>query len=416
MRARLLAFTLLATVFDGAELTLLAYFFPSLAHDFHVSVPAVVAVNTLQGLASLAGGLLFGPVGDRYGRRTTLLVTVFLYGAATLVGAFVHGLALFTLTRVVAGLGLGGEFGAAFAVFNELWPQAGRGILGAAVQNMFVVGIVLTTLVGYLSVHATAGNPQAWRWAYAVVGAATLVVWLAVLFFMPESPLWREYAAERRAGHLHGDLAVSGAPWRLFQGASAVRTLVATLVSTGIFYINYSLVLYEPTLLARVHHLPPGAVTDVLVLGYVALFCGSLAAGAVSDLRGRRLALMAFSLVALVGYGLYALTWRGTAATDPWRWPLFWVLLLINFGCGAIGVVGVWLGELYPTRLRATAENLIYYAGRGLGGSVLPLLAILLVGGAVGPALGLGGAGAVLAAASGAALAETRGRTIQALE
>ncbi len=415
-RRRLLLFTLLATVFDGAELTLLAYFFPSLAHDFHVGIPAIVAINTLQGLASLVGGLLFGPIGDRFGRRVTMLVTVFLYGAATLAGAFAPGLATFTATRVVAGFGIGGEFGAAFAIFNELWAKKGRGILGALVQNMFVVGIVFTTLVGYLTTHISAGNPQAWRMAYAVVGSCSLAIWLAVLLVMPESPLWREYAEARRQGRLPRDLAVSGSTTSLFRGRFTARTVIACVVSTGIFYVNYSLVLYEPTLLSKVHHLPPGGVTEVLLIGYAALFCGSLTAGAVADGRGRRVAAVALSVIALLGYGSYLLSWRSPLGSSFWLWPLFWALLTINFGCGSIGVVGVWLGELYPTRLRATAENLVYYAGRGLGGSLLPFLAIGLTGGAVGPALGLGLAGAVIAIVSSPALAETRGRDIRAVE
>ncbi len=416
MRRRLLLFTLLATVFDGAELTLLAYFFPELAHNFHVGIPGIVAINTLQGLASLAGGLLFGPVGDRLGRRVTMLMTVFLYGAATLAGAFTHNLTTFTATRVIAGFGIGGEFGAAFAIFNELWAQKGRGLLGALVQNMFVVGIVFTTLVGYLTAHFSTGGLQGWRAAYAVVGSCTLATWLAVLLLMPESPLWLQYAAARRQGQLPQELAVSGSTISLFQGRLTSRTLIACMVSTGIFYVTYSLVLYEPTLLSQVYHLPSGGVTTTLLIGYAALFCGSLTAGAVADGRGRRAAAEALSVIALLGYGAYLLTWRSPFGSSFWLGPLFWALLTINFGCGAIGVVGVWLGELYPTRLRATAENLVYYAGRGLGGSLLPLLAIDLAGGSVVPALGLGLVGAAVAALSSHALAETRGRDIRAVE
>lgn len=352
---RLLLFTLLATVFDGAELTLLAYFFPQLAHNFHVGVPAIVAINTLQGLASLAGGLLFGPIGDRLGRRVTMLATVFLYGAATLAGAFAHTLAVLTATRVVAGLGIGGEFGAAFAIFNELWSRRGRGVFGALVQNMFVVGIVCTTLVGYLATRVTGGSPQAWRLAYILVGACTLAVWLAVLAFMPESPLWQAYARARAEGRLPPELAVSGSTLRLLDRRFLARTVLGSAMVTGIFYATYSLVLYEPTLLGRVYHLPSGQVTTILLLGYAALFAGSLVAGALADARGRRIAAVALSAVTLVGYALYLLTLRAPGGVSLWAWPLFWALLTINLGCGAIGVVGVWLGELYPTRLRASA-------------------------------------------------------------
>ncbi len=347
LRTRLLLFTLLATVFDGAELTLLAYFFPTLSHDFHVGVPTIVAINTLQGLASLVGGLCFGPIGDRFGRRTTMLLTVFLYGAATVAGAVAHSLSLFTATRVVAGLGIGGEFGAAFSIFNELWEGRGRGRLGAMVQNMFVVGITCTTLVGYLT---TSGGVQSWRQAYLVVGICSLVIWTAVFLWMPESPLWREYAQARRRGALPPEFAVSGSTTELFRRGLASTTLVGCTLASGIFFINYSLVLYEPTLLSGIHHLTAGATTDVLLLGYGALFCGSLTAGAIADVRGRRVAAMSLAAVALVGYAAYLWTWNAPLRGAFLHWPLFWALVTTNFGCGCIGVVGVWLGELYPTR------------------------------------------------------------------
>jgi MFS family permease len=417
VRARLLAFTLLATVFDGAELVLLSYFFPRLAASFHVSLEALVTVNTLQGLMSLAGGLLFGPIGDRFGRRTTMLATVFVYGAATVAGAFAHAFLPFAATRILAGLGIGGEFGAAFAIFNELWPTEGRGVLGAFVQNMFVVGIVCTTAVGYLFGHGAAAHAAAaWRPAYLAIGGATLAVWLGILAWMPESPLWAQYRGLRARGELPPALRVSGSIPALFGRDLWTRTTLGCLVATGVFFLNYSLLLYEPTLLVRAGHLSPGEVTAVLLLGYLILFVASLVGGVLSDGWGRRRATGLLAAVGVVGYVLYLLTWRHPFPGALWRWGLLWSALVINFGNGAIGLLGVWWGELYPTRLRATAENFLYYVGRGLGASLLPWVAIRLTHGAVGPALGLGLFGAALAAAASLFVPETLGRRVQAVE
>ncbi len=413
VRRRLLWFTLLATVFDGAELTLLSYFFPTLAHDFRVGIPAIVAVNTLQGLCSVAGGLLFGPVGDRIGRRITIAVTVFLYGAATLAGAFAHSLPAFTLSRAVAGVGIGGEFGAAFATFSEVWQGRARGLMGAMVQNMFVVGLVLTTVVGFAAVRA--GGAEPWRPAYVVVGVATLLVCAAVLRWMPESPLWQAYNAARRAGQLPEALRSCGSPAAAFSGRLAGTTLLGMLVASGAFYANYSLVLFEPTVLLGHYHLAPAAETALLLAGFAALFAGSLLAGALSDRLGRRAGL---AIVAAIGVAAFFACWRTAGQAypgSPWVWAFGWSLLAANVGCGCIAVLGVWLGELYPTRLRATGENLVYYTGRGLGGSLLPLVAIAQLQ-APGLALVLGGCGTAAAALAGVAVRETRGRQIAAVE
>ncbi len=413
VRKRLLWFTLLATVFDGAELTLLSYFFPNLARDFHVGIPAIVAVNTLQGLCSVAGGLLFGPIGDRMGRRTTMAVTVFLYGVATLAGGFVHSLAAFTLSRAVAGFGIGGEFGAAFATFSEVWQGRARGLMGAMVQNMFVVGIVVTTVVGFVAVRA--GGLEPWRPAFMVVGALTLLVCLAVLLWMPESPLWRAYDAARRAGQLPPDLRRCGSPAAVFGAGLAATTLLGMLVASGAFYANYSLVLFEPTILLNHYHLAPAAETALLLAGFAALFAGSLLAGGLSDRLGRRAGV---AIVAAIGVAAFFACWRTAGQPYPgslWGWGFGWSLLVANVGCGCIAVLGVWLGELYPTRLRATGENLVYYAGRGLGGSLLPLVAIAQLQDP-GLALVLGGFGVGAAALAGLCVRETRGRRIVAVE
>jgi MFS family permease len=412
--ARFLWFTLLATVFDGAELTLLSFFFPHLARDFRVGLQPLVAVNTLQGLAALAGGLLFGPLADRHGRRLALAATVGLYGGATVAGALTHNFPAFVATRLMAGLGIGGEFGVAFALFNEWWAGRGRGLAGAMVQNMFVVGIVLTTVTGW----ATSGLPggMSWRVAYACLGAASLAVFLAVLLGMPESETWQAYARARRSGSLPAALQVHGSPLALLAGPWRAATLWGLGVATGVFYLSYSLLLFAPTLLVRTWHLSPRAESAFLLTGDAALFVGSLVAGLLGDTWGRRQAAAALAGVALVGYGLYALSWQGRPGGHLVSWPLWWAALAINFGNGAIAVLGVWLGELYPTRLRATGENLVYYVGRGLGASVLPLVALALVQGVVGWALGCGGLGAALALACSLGAPEARGREIRALE
>jgi MFS family permease len=115
-----LLFAFLATVFDGVELNLLSYPLVYISGTFGVSTQAVVGAITAQGLASLVGGFLFGWMGDVLGRRKAFALCVFVYGIGALLAGLVTSYPLFLVTRVVSGVGIGGEFGLAFAIFAEV--------------------------------------------------------------------------------------------------------------------------------------------------------------------------------------------------------------------------------------------------------------------------------------------------------
>jgi SHS family lactate transporter-like MFS transporter len=64
-----------------------------------------------------------------------------------------------------------------------------------------------------------------------------------------------------------------------------------------------------------------------------------------------------------------------------WTSPIFWSYLLLMLGAGSFGVVGVWLSELFPTHVRTTAQNFIYYCSRAVGAGLLPLLGLMAANG-----------------------------------
>lgn len=406
-------FALLATVFDGAEITLVSYFIPSLTSTFHAGVPDFVRVLLYQNLASLVGGLFFGWFGDRYGRRWTLAAAVGLYGLGTVWAGVAPSLTVFTASRAVAGLGIGGEFGAAFAVFNEIWPGRNRGLMGAVVQDMFVAGQFVSTVIGGLSLSLLASG---WRGGFLAIGAISLGIAAAIALRMPESPVWQEYDDARRSGRLAPELVPSRIPLLdLFKGGRAGNTVKSSLMTAGLFYGSYSLITYLPTVLFSVYRLPRAQGTEVLLWTYAAVGTGILFTGWLADRWGRRRSLVAVTLVALGGYLFYLILPRQAPVGPYWGWAIFWEVMAINVGMGGFGLLGVWLGEMYPTRLRASGENFSYYVGRGLGASLGPYLAILVTSQPL-QAMGYGVVGVVAACAIALAMPETRGRGIRALE
>src|SRR5580692_8807692 len=144
-----LLFACLGTVFDGVELNLLSYPLVYISQTLNVAIVSIVAAITAQGLASLLGGFAFGWLGDVIGRRRAFALCICVYGLGTTLAAFAPNYPFFLGSRILAGLGIGGEFGLAFAMFSECWHTERRGLMGGTIQTMFIVGQIITQGVLY---------------------------------------------------------------------------------------------------------------------------------------------------------------------------------------------------------------------------------------------------------------------------
>ena len=131
---------------------------------------AGVGLLNAQLVGMLVGGVLWGVLGDRRGRRSVLFGSIFLYSAATLANGFVHSLPAYSLCRVLAGVGLAGELGAGVTLVAELLPARSRGFGTMIVAAVGVTGVVTASLVAGL---------LAWRTAYVIGGC--LGIFLLVL-------------------------------------------------------------------------------------------------------------------------------------------------------------------------------------------------------------------------------------------
>lgn len=122
-RKVVLTFAIVGALIESMELNLLSYPLRDLSDSFAVSTQAVVGVITMQSIASIAGGFLFGWIADRWGRRPTYVAFTSIYGVLAVVGAFLNSFEAFTVTRVLAGVAMGGAFGVIFAMFTETWKR-----------------------------------------------------------------------------------------------------------------------------------------------------------------------------------------------------------------------------------------------------------------------------------------------------
>ncbi|TNC27782.1 MFS transporter [Amycolatopsis alkalitolerans] len=415
---RILFFAFLGTLFDGAELNLVGYPLSYLSESLHVSTIQIVQVSTLQGFASIAGGILCGWLGDLIGRRWTYTGSVLIFGIAALLGGLAPNYTLFLITRLLAGIGMGGLFGLSFSMFAECWKTAKRGMMGGSIQAMYFVGQIVTEGVIYFCI-VRFGTHNGWRAGYVLIGAVTLVIGLASAFLLPESEQWRTYQRALARGRVPEHLRRTKVPLLdLFRGGYAGGTIVFMALATALFLTTNSLISYLSTFLIKVQKVPLGTASLIVLLGLVVTAITYPVTGILSDVLRRKWAFFASALFGIIGFTWFLILVTSHSArigTDFWASPAFWALMLCAGASGGFGVLGIWMAEFFPTRLRSSGSNLSYYAGRGFGAGLFPLVA-LSIAGSVPLALAFGIVGPVAGAVLALVAPDSTGRRIEAIE
>src|SRR5262245_2588335 len=188
---KLLVFaTALTIILDGLDNQIIGVAIPSMMREWNLGRPAFAGVLTSGLLGMMVGGLLGGFIGDRLGRRTALLGSVFVFGVLTVAVAFSTNLTMLTAVRFLAGLGLGGAMPNAAAISSEYVPRRQRPFAVTLTVVCIPLGGSLAGLVGGW-VLPTFG----WRALFLIAGALPLVLAVALLKVLPESP---RYMARRR--------------------------------------------------------------------------------------------------------------------------------------------------------------------------------------------------------------------------
>jgi SHS family lactate transporter-like MFS transporter len=414
----ILVFAFLGTLFDGAELNLVGYPLAYLSDSLHVSTIQIIQVSTLQGFASIAGGLLFGWLGDLLGRRWTYTISVVLFGIAAILGGLAPTYLLFLLTRLLAGVGMGGLFGLSFSMFAECWKTERRGAMGGAIQAMYFVGEILTEGAIYFCIRAF-GHDTGWRTGYVLIGAGTVVIAVLAAVLLPESRQWRAYQEELRSGRLPEELRRNKVPLiDLFRPGYALGTVVFIVLATAMFLTTNSMISYLSTFLIKVEKVSLGTASLIVLLGLVCTAITYPLGGMLSDVIRRKWAFFwscAFGLIGFTWFLVLVLSKNAHVGEDFWTYQTFWALMLCASACGGFGVLGIWMAEFFPTRVRSTGSNTSYYAGRGLGAGVFPLFS-LSVAGTVPLALALGIIGPIAGVIFALAAPDSTGRTIAAIE
>lgn len=307
------------------------------------------------------GGFVWGPLGDRLGRRRVLAMTIILMGLATaLIGLIpnfsVIGFgapALLFLLRMIQGFSTGGEYGGAATFMAEYSPDTRRGFCGSFLEFGTLAGLTLGPLVVLLfKTVLPAAAMESWGWRLPFLLALPLAgVGLYLRSRLEDTPVFRELEEagqkKEKATNALKDLVTNN--WR------PILTLMALVVALNV--VNYTLLQYMPTYLQETLGTPEDKALSIVSIGQVLMMAAIPFSGALSDRIGRK----PMWLISLVGLFVLAV-------------PMY-LLMSVNFGLAILAFAV--LGLLYIPQLSTISATFpamfptqIRYAGFAIGYNV----------------------------------------------
>ncbi|MFZ0312149.1 MAG: MFS transporter [Candidatus Korobacteraceae bacterium] len=305
--------------------------------------------------------LIWGPIADKFGRTRVLAATIFVYAIFTGAAAMSQTVWQLGLFRLLAGIGIGGEWALAGTYVAEAWPEDRRKMGAGYLQTGYYAGFFLAAALNY-----TVGAHFGWR-AMFWCGMTPVIVAFMVLFRVKEPEIWKQKAKVKAAG---GVSSLS----KIFSPQYMRRTLVNTVLLTAAICGLWAAAVYAPTaiinLSKRAGMLQPQAVRmssfgmGLLSLGTI---LGCLAVPLLAERFGRKRTLafyflgMAICIVLSFGWAFYL---------PQGLHPFIAVLFFLGFFGGNFAVFSLWLPEQYGTGVRATAFAFTTSFGRFLAAGV----------------------------------------------
>ncbi len=312
---------------------------------------------------------IWGPIADRFGRVRVLAASVLVYAVFTGAAAFAENIWQLGLFRLLAGIGIGGEWALAGTYVAESWPEDRRKMGAGYLQTGYYAGFFLAAALNF-----TVGAHFGWR-AMFLCGLAPAALSLYVALKVKEPERWKTKAA--------GPVAKARSPLaQIFNPQYRRRTVVNAALLTVAIIGLWAGAVYEPTaVIALAKQEGMKAATAVRVASMatallsVGTILGCLALPPLAERMGRRKTLglyfigMAVCIFLSFGWAFYLQ--NGLV-------PFVVVLFFLGFFGGNFAMFSLWLPEQYSTSIRATAFAFTTSFGRFIGAGVNFLLGSMI--------------------------------------
>lgn len=345
---------------DGFDLLILGFMLPAIASEFGLTSSQSGSLVTWTLIGAVLGGVIFGPISDRFGRIRVLTFTILMFSVFTGLCAFAQGYWDLLIYRTLAGVGLGGEFGIGMALIAEAWPVEKRNRASAYVGMGWQLGVLLAAFLTPMLLGIIG-----WRGMF-LVGLLPALASFLIRRTMGEPEAFVKNTATDNKGSLLSRIRL------LFRDKVTTKASLGILILCSVQNFGYyGLMIWMPSYLSKNFGFSltkSGLWTAVTVVG---MTFGIWLFGVLSDRFPRWKIFLIYQIGAVIMVVCYA------QLSDP-TLMLFAGAVMGMFVNGMIGGYGGLISDLYPVRVRATAQNLLFNLGRGVGGFG-PLVIGLLV-------------------------------------
>ena len=395
---RILLLSWAGWVFDFYDLILYSFLLIPIGQELALSRLELSLVLGTSLAATAAGGVLFGFVSDRHGRRSVLQWTILTYSAGTFACGFAQGVGSLLVFRVLTGLGVGGEWAAGQTYVCESFPPGQRARHSAFMQTGAPVGVALASGVGgFLAPWI------GWRGCFFLSVLPALLV-VAVRRSLPESDLWLAHRGEALAAASRGSALrelLSAGHRGLF-----ARCFVLAAFAMSAYWFTYS---WLPGYLQEERHFSLAKSAWWILVTQGGGLLGYASFGFAADARGRRPAYSLYGVLMAAGLLMTTVFWDSIAGQPA---LLLAFMFLTGFGTGIFAGLGPLYAELFPTSIRNAAMGSAVNLARGV--QFAAPIAVALIAERYGLAGGISLAAlfALLGAAWIWTFPETRGRVL----
>lgn len=341
---------------ENMDIMFLAFSLSSIITTFGISSTLAGFISTITNLGMLVGGIFFGLMADRFGRVKVFSYTVLLFSIASVLMYFASNIYLVYLFRFIAGIGAGGEYGACMALLSESISKKHLGIATSIAGVGAQVGAALAAILASFIIP-TLG----WEMLY-VIGVLPIFMVLYIRRDLKEPEAFHDNQKEQKTSRL-ADLFTTK--------ELTLQTIGLSIMVTVQIAGYFGLMNWLPSIMQQRLNLSVSGSSLWMVCTILGMSLGMLTFGTIMDKIGPQIAFAIFLLFSSVSVYLLIL------ATN--KFTLVAAAMIVGYFInGMYGGYGAIISSLYPTAIRATANNFIMNLGRAIGGFSSILIGFLI--------------------------------------
>lgn len=345
---------------ENMDVLFLSFAMSSIISSMHLSGGAAGMMGTFTNLGMLIGGILFGFLGDKFGRVKTFSHTILIFAVATALMAVANNIWFIYALRFLAGIGAGGEYGVGISLIAESFPRKKIG-------KMTSVAAIGGQLGAILAAVAAAYIIPKFGWhALFLVGLIPVILAFFVRRNLKETDTFIESKKE------HKTTTVKSVFKYMFSSGKVAYQSIGLMIMTTVQIAGYfGLMNWLPTIVQKQIGLNVAGSSLWMLSTIFGMILGMATFGSILDKFGPRKAFGIFLLASS------AMVFMLTLAHNTLTLVLIGAVVGF-FSNGMFGGYGAVISQLYPTEIRSTANNIIVNIGRAIGGFSSVVIGILM--------------------------------------